>query len=196
MISRKVHISELTSEANLELALKLARYLKTRIKDTHARPEWTERNFKLLSNFARGVGAVSHYSKSESRERREWLWDFVAYLDGQGPLLVAESEWAPKNAEIEKDFRKLILARSPLKLMMARLHKMKDAVSRAEEIADLLTKCVHSSCMNFLPGEVFILYIVYWDDKRGNNQDFVYTLQAPGRLKYLSAKNRKFMPVS
>jgi hypothetical protein len=187
-----IRIAELTSETNLKLAVKLARDLKRKIKDTNKRGEWTDRNFRLLSQFADEVGAVSYCSKLKSREGPELLWDFVAYLEGQGPLLVAESEHTETDVEIERDFRKLLLSRSPIRLMMARLHKRRDPETRAEEIAEKLTKCVHSSCTNFLPGEVFILYIVYWSDDKERNRDFVYVFQAPGRLKYVTAKDRVF----
>lgn len=95
--------------------------------DTHA--NWTRAVKKIMDNEVRTlrpnllVAASSH----ETANCGEWLYDFVCYeysdIGLKDVILVAESEWPSLFTEdylqdIQEDFEKLILARSPYRLMI------------------------------------------------------------------------------
>jgi hypothetical protein len=164
-----------------QLALKLVEFLKKNIENTHPpRSNWSRQNFNLLEMFfgkgEKGLDLDCLCMTTCS----EFLWDFVAYIKERGNLLVAESEWLTDQAELEKDFEKLLYARSPLKLFMCRIRSEEET----EAIRSSLEHIMRSCCIYYSPGEVFIIYCVWWALQDGINRDIAYILQLDGEPVY------------
>ncbi len=175
----------------LTLGLDLVRFLKERIKNTRRRTEWSERNFKLLRQFAKSKRAKSYPARTGSQPKsraKQFLWDFIADLDGQGILLAAESEYIIDDHAIKEDFQKLLYVRSPVKLMMCRVKSQQNA----DVIKDSLNEFISDACSWLSPGEVYVLYCVWWAGADGQNRDIAYTLQCKGELNYVGITTEKF----
>ena len=143
----------------------------------------------MLRAFANEQEAESYPSDPNAPSREgQFLWDFIAYKSGQGILLAAESEHDNKKREIARDFEKLLYVRSPVKLMLCRLdHRHRsfdDAKAEANEIKNEMESCMRRSCDWYTPGEVFVLYCVWWAEPGGANRDVAFLLQIEGDLKY------------
>jgi hypothetical protein len=168
------------------LATKLAGFLHERIKNTQSRDEWSKRNFELLRDFSRGNEADCFPDPANGE--RQFLWDFIAYVPERGILIAAESEFDKKREEIEHDFEKLLYVRSPIKLMICRMETESDA----EEIRSSLQELVRSTCKEYSPAEVFIVYCVWWSQPGGSNRDFAYLLQVQGEPMHREICDEKF----
>lgn len=168
-------------------AERLVKFLRENIQDTAGRPEWSERNFNLLRKFTADYDAANFPSDKE----KEFLWDFVAYINGRGILLAAESEWNSEPHEIEKDFEKLLYVRSPLKLMLCRM----STEEQAEGIRTRLSYFAARTCTEFSPAEVFILYCVWWTGEGKENRDRAYILQIAGEPCHVPMGSLGFQPV-
>jgi hypothetical protein len=123
----------------------------------------------------------------------EFLWDFVAYIPYRGILLVAESEWDNKERdnifkELERDFDKLLYARSPLKLLMC----WNKNPEQAERIRARLQINIEGNCTYYSPGEVFIVYCTWRDEENGRKEDIAYILQIDGEPKYQPIVGERF----
>jgi hypothetical protein len=178
-----------SSAEALFLAKKLINSLHSGIENTHLRPEWTKQNLDLLRAFANEQGAESYPSDPKAPDREgQFLWDFIAYKPGHGILLAAESEHDNEKREIARDFEKLLYVRSPVKLMLCRLdHRHRtfdDARAEANSIKNEMEKCMRRSCDWYTPGEVFVLYCVWWAEAGGTNRDVAFLLKIEGDLKY------------
>jgi len=94
----------------LALADRLVGFLKSKIRDTHHRPEWTERNFDLLREFTNslGIGGILPSAKKHcpGGKAKQFLWDFIAYKPQKGILLAVESEHMNDKHSILEDFEK------------------------------------------------------------------------------------------
>jgi hypothetical protein len=162
--------------------------------NTSGRRGWTDKNFALLRRFATMQKAQSYPSSSGARARRrgkQFLWDFVAYIQGKGLLLAAESEHNNSKHEIERDFEKLLYVRSPLKLMLCRVA----SEAQANRIKGWLERFMRKTCAWYSPGEVMILYCVWWAERGGANRDFAYMLQLNGNLNYVPLTTEQFRQV-
>jgi hypothetical protein len=73
-----------------ELAYELVKFLRCKIENTKTQIEWSDQNFRLLRKFSKEHGAAS-FPDRETGEK-EFLWDFVGYIQGRGLLLAVESE--------------------------------------------------------------------------------------------------------
>jgi len=171
-------------------------HLKSGIRDTQTRIDWTWQNVRLLDEFfsPRGVDCSFHGSKTSG----EFLWDFIGYIKERGILIVAESEFLTDHGEIRKDFDKLLYSSSPIKLMICRIDKkfstQADAKEEAEKIQSELQTDIAGSCAHYPPGSVFILYCVWWAQE-GTNRDSSFILQIGGEPCYRSANDRCFEPI-
>ena len=174
-----------SAEQNLELASELIAYLRSNIKNTSRQLEWSQRNFNLLRSFAFIHGARGLPTEGKDRE---FLWDFVAYKQGSGILLAAESEHSTESKELTYDFEKLLYVRSPLKLMMCRITSKTDA----DNIKKWLSDWMLGSCTEYSAGEVFIIYCVWWDEGAGN-RDIAFVFQIPGNPNHVTIKEPKFV---
>ena len=177
------------------LAQELVTHLHDGIKNTQPpRERWSAQNFDLLHGFAdlKGCDSYSLYRKYE------YLWDFMAFIHGSELLLAAESEWDPTDREINRDFAKLLYARSPLKLMMCRIDRPEDteekATRRVEEIRRSLEELVREVCANYPPGEAIVLYCVWWALDDGKNRDKAFILQTDGEPNYQKLGDEHFEP--
>lgn len=83
------------------------------------KPQYTEAMRQVLCDLGTKRGYKCHPSKSpEGEGHSAWLWDFVWWRKkGIGLCLVAETEWGNAK-EARFDFKKLLVAKSPLKLMI------------------------------------------------------------------------------
>jgi hypothetical protein len=169
-------------------AERLVKFLRENIQDTHGRQEWSYRNFSLLRKFTAEYGAANF----PSDEEKEFLWDFVAYIGGKGLLLVAESEWNSAPSEVEQDFEKLLYVRSPLKLMLCRMRTEEDA----EGLRSRLSHFAASTCCEYSPAEVFVLYCVWWAGNAERNRDCVYSLQIGGEPSHVPMGSEGFQRVA
>ncbi len=174
-----------SAETNLKLATDLITHLRTNIQNTSQQEEWSQRNFSLLRSFAVLNGARGCPTEGKDRQ---FLWDFIAYKQGSGILLAAESEHSSKQEELTYDFEKLLYVRSPLKLMMCRI----TSESNANRIVKWLSEWMVDSCSEYSAGEVFIIYCVWWDEGTGN-RDKAFVFQVPGDPNYVTITEAKFV---
>jgi len=184
----------------LAVADRLVEFLKSKIRDTHHRPEWTERNFDLLREFIETlkIGAECYPSAKNvapEQKAKQFLWDFIAYKPKKGILLTAESEHGNDKHSILEDFEKLLYVRSPVKLMMCRVHDRINAEQQAFQIKDWTQKFMEQTCTWYSPGEVFVLYCVYWSGEGRDNRDFAFRLQVDGEFDYRGIVSEKFKAV-
>lgn len=178
-----------------QTADKLVGFLKSTIHDTHHQGEWTERNLQLLREFARTIDAESYPSARgvpPEQRAKQFLWDFIAYKPNTGIVLAVESEHGNDKHSILEDFEKLLYVRSPVKLMMCRVRGEDEALS----VRGWAQEFMEQTCTWYSPGEVFVLYCVWWSGARHDNRDFAYRLQINGDCDYRSIITEKFEPVS
>ncbi|HXR40727.1 MAG TPA: hypothetical protein VN776_16605 [Terracidiphilus sp.] len=173
-----------------QLANDLVKFLRGNIKNTTGRKEWTDQKLDLLKVFFDKNGIDSH----SHRNRPEFLWDFVG-LKGKDILIAVESEWITKQEAVEYDFKKLLWSKSPLKLMICRIGKehqtTEKAAKQGEEIRESIERFMESG-KNYSPGEIFIIYCVWWAHKDGDNRDIAYTLQVDGKPDHVGIKGKHF----
>jgi hypothetical protein len=183
-----------SSQECRNLAKKLIDFLRERIGNTNERRGWTKRNICLLQRFADQEGFASFPDRREGRAEKQFLWDYVAYAEGRGLVLVAESEHdngTKDKEEFQRDFEKLLYVRSPLKLMLC----WAKSVEKAREILSWVKRCMEPpsnepTCTEFSPAEVFILFCTCSD-----KQDFVYQLQIGGEPMHRPISGEDFEPV-
>jgi hypothetical protein len=177
-----------------KLSRELIEHLRQGIRDTSRQDEFGQRNFALLREYAAKHGAESYPSAKDSPpelKAAQFLWDFIACQPQKGILLAAESEHDNKKNAILEDFEKLLYVRSPLKLMMCRVNGEKQAT----EIKDWLQEFMQKTCTWYTPGEVYVLYCVYWSGTNGENRDYAFRLQLNGQLEYASLTSERFEAV-
>lgn len=170
---------------------KLVEFLKSRIHDTHRQGEWTERNLQLLREFALTIDAQSYPSaKGVPPEQRakQFLWDYIAYKPKTGIVLAVESEHGNDKHSVLEDFEKLLYVRSPVKLMMCRTRSEDEALS----IRGWAQEFMEQTCTWYSPGEVFVLYCVWWSGEGRGNRDFAYLLQIKGECNYCGLTTERF----
>jgi hypothetical protein len=153
-----------SSKAIRSEAERLVRYLRSQFTGDESGPAWTQRNFSALREYLPNNLELqdfpSQIKPDGTKERNEFLWDFIAYREGEGVFLVVESEQQTQNnksghrVNLKHDFEKLLYVRAPLKLMLC---KTKNP-GTAEELKDDLGKFASSACQHFDPGSILILY--------------------------------------
>ena len=171
----------------LRLARDLVHHLRSSIRDTYKRGEWTQRNLAVLRDFAEKQDAQGFPSDG----RKQLLWDFVAYKPESGILLAVESEFENDEAHLIYDFKKLLLVRSPLKLMMCRIR----TAEQATQIAEWLRSYMQMHCSEYSAGEVFVLYCVWWADEADQNRDRAFVLQIAGEPNHVPLTTEQFIPI-
>lgn len=157
----------------------LVAHLKT-TSDTHGQKEWTSANLASLRSFKLDGMDLTHYPASpESNQKGAFLWDYVAYQQGDGILIVAESEHDNEDLRgLKHDFEKLFYAVAPIKLFM--FTGDRDEYSSSEEIVKELRDYMSECCSLFMPGELYILYCRTWRNPSNESGDRAYFLQIPG----------------
>ncbi len=103
-------------------------------------------------------------------------------------LIVAEPDHSKHNDALTYDFEKLFYARSPIKLFMCRVASEKEA----EERSNSLFKFMDEACKAFGPGEIFIIYFVWWAESGGTDRDMAYYMQVDGELSYAGIEGKSF----
>ena len=115
-------------------------FRKIRIESPHRRignGEWTKAILHRLYECARGDVCGDRFSACPAYEKEwqdgEWLYDMIWYKDDpdfkdgdiaglhrslKEVVLVLESEWSHSNWDIQYDFEKLLVAKSPIKVMI------------------------------------------------------------------------------
>jgi hypothetical protein len=181
------------SEINV-LGTRLIDHLKLKLNSTENRKQWTKGNFDAIRTFDSGQFITECFPSAKGSPgdayRPQFLWDFIAYVQGAGILIAAESEWENKSTpEIMHDFEKLLYVRSPIKLMMCRVEEGKKA---ATELCDELFDYMQRTCTDFSPGELFIIYCLRERNLDGSSGDAAFTLQVDGEPVFRNFGNRKF----
>jgi hypothetical protein len=179
--------------ANDALALsdRLVKFLKRGVHNTHGQEEWTQRNFELLRAFAEEIDAQSYPSAKNAppeEKAKQFLWDFIAHQPDKGISIAVESEHNSSKKAILEDFEKLLYVRSPVKLMMCRVAGEPDAL----RIRGWAQKFMEQKCTRYSPGEVFVLYCLYWSGEGLHNRDFAFRLQVKGEIDYRKSDSEKF----
>ena len=183
-----------SAEQSRNLANELVGFLKSEIHDTHRQEEWTQRNLSLLREFTQTKEAESYPSAKDApieQKAKQFLWDFIAYKPKTGILLAVESEHENKEHSILYDFEKLLYVRSPVKLMMCRVAGEEDALKLRRTAQDFMEQ----TCTWYSPGEVFVLYCVWWSGHGQDNRDFAYLLQVKGECDYRGISTERFEAV-
>lgn len=173
------------------IALRLVRHLRCKLKDTHDQAEWTARNLDALRSFSDHPYELQHFPPHESYRKGEFLWDYIAYQQDSGILIAAESEHDRKRQKLEEDFDKLLYVRAPIKVFLFWLKKEEATI---KEVVSDLTEYM-TSCSEYSPGEIFILYCRTWANNDGSSGDFVRWLQIEGEPRRGSVKGKLFEPV-
>jgi hypothetical protein len=173
---------------NLDQARALVAELHNR-RNTKTALDWTRENINWLDDYFRRKGLACFHSRSQ--DGSEFLWDFAAYAKNHGVLIVAESEHSKSNYALTYDFEKLFYARSPMKLFICRV----GSEVEAEKQSEILNEFMHETCKVFSPGEIFILYFVWWAEEGGPNRDVAYFLQVDGPLNYVGIESKKFQRI-
>jgi len=184
-----------TAEEIKALAFRLVQHLRRELSDTHGRLEWTTRNLAALHSFPSDGYEIQHFpSPGRSNQKGAFLWDYIAYQQGSGILIAAETEYDSNAHKLKEDFDKLLYVRSPVKLFMFWLSKNEDTFEKVvAELAEYMT-----SCSEYSPGEIFILYCRTWTNTDGSTGDFASWLQIPGEpfLQDATAKQFTRVPTS
>ena len=164
-----------------QLGVLLIEHLRT-IPDTHEQKEWTSANLKALRTFRMPNSDLQHFPPSpDSNQKNAFLWDYIAYQQGHGILVVAESEHNYKDVDgLKHDFEKLFYAIAPIKLFMFIGHREQEVDQRTDTIVAKLRAYMTECCSRFMPGELYILYCRTWKRDDGNSGDRAYFLQIPG----------------
>lgn len=181
-----------TAEANRELAFRLVQHLRSELSDTRGRLEWTTRNIAALHSFPSDGYDLQHFPPlGSSNQKGAFLWDYVAYQQGSGILIAAETEYDSKPHKLKEDFDKLLYVRSPIKLFLFWLNKHEDTY---EQVVTDLAEYM-DSCSEYSPGEVFILYCRTWSNDDGSSGDFASWLQIAGEPNPQDATRKTFTRV-
>jgi hypothetical protein len=161
------------------LGQRLISHLTKTLENTKERSDWSDMMFDTLRAFrVPDVNLVCYPSARDEEEKRpEFLLDFIAYVQGKGILIAAESEWENGNLGLRHDFEKLLYVRAPIKLFLCRIDGAK---TRAEELINGLYVYMRQCCSEFSPGELYIVYCVKWKGPDGLRGDVVYEIQITG----------------
>jgi hypothetical protein len=173
-----------SASAVMQQASGLVDHLKKtlRLKGDESGEEWTNSNFDALRSFLpkdlQLQDFPSNAMPTSRRERMEFLWDFIAYKQGQGIFLAAESEQETrdrngKREDLKHDFEKLLYVRAPLKLLICKT----ETGGTANDLARDLGKFAANACQHFDPGSVLILYCR--TSKQGE-EDVAFIWRSPG----------------
>jgi hypothetical protein len=106
----------------------------------------------------------------------EFLVDACWWVNSVGAALVAEFEWDSSWKEIVKDFEKLLVIKSPLKLMIFASSKgASSSLKIEEELKGYLSQYDHH-----IAGETYI-FIEYWPHERV--RAFIWQARSAGRVQ-------------
>jgi hypothetical protein len=168
-----------TAAETYQLARSLVLHLKRSVRDTKQQEEWTSMNLESLRLFADHGYELKHYPPdSTSNQKGAFLWDYIAYQQGTGILIAAESEHRNKGTSLREDFEKLFYVHAPIKVFLFLEGKNADLINgHVKDLRDYMSAC----CSRFTAGDVFILYCRTWSDGNDNNEDQAFLLQVPGR---------------
>jgi hypothetical protein len=178
-------------EAITHKAHELIRHLDTELKDDHSQSEWTLANFNALCSFTSIRPKLQYFyvekGSDGKRKRGEFLWDFIAYQQGKGIFLAAESEQETKDKngkreDLRNDFEKLLYVRAPLKLMICKADTYDDAKGLAEDLSSFASH----TCQHLDPGSVLLLYCRTSKQKMQKNVAFLW--QSPGEPTAISCE--------
>jgi hypothetical protein len=176
-----------------KLARDLINHLRKNLKDTHGQKDWTSRNFEVLRNFSNHDYDLKHFPPdSTSNQKGAFLWDYIAYQQGDGILIAAESEHNSKDISgLKHDIEKLFYVQAPIKLFLFWQKKDDPAI---EETVQALNMYMKECCSTFTPGDIFILYCRTWATITGSSDDRVYLLQIPGEPPNFCNLKENFLP--
>ncbi len=174
------------------LALMLVNHLKSALTDTHGQKEWTTRNLEALRSFVGHKFQLKHFPETGFNQKGAFLWDYIAYQQGSGILIAAESEYDSKLLKLKEDFEKLLYVRCPIKVLIFWTKQNPDLYNG---IVDQLQDYMMSCCSEYSPGEVFILYCRTWTNEDGSSGDHAWWMQVDGELGYRSLDGKAFEPV-
>ena len=118
--------------------------------------------------------------------KSQFLWDYIAHRP-EGILIAAESEFDQNAKGLQHDFEKLLYVRSPIKLMVTRVKSAAEAEQQRLDLRSYMDRC----CTAYSPGEVFILYCVWWSEGE-INRDLAYLLQVPGEPCHRTVDGKSF----
>jgi hypothetical protein len=181
-----------SAEEIRSLALRLVQHLRRELTDTRGRLEWTTRNLTALHSFPNEGYEVQHFPPpGSSNQKGAFLWDYIAYQQGSGILIAAETEFDSKAHKLKEDFDKLLYVRSPIKLFMFWLSKDEGTFEKVvAELAEYM-----ASCSEYSPGEIFVLYCRTWANADGSTGDFASWLQIAGEPCPRDATPKRFTRV-
>jgi hypothetical protein len=129
-------------------------------------PDWTSKVKAGLGMIAHDLPKCTWYaSGGGNTDGGEWLLDGVAWqYDDRGQLnlpFVLESEWRRTPNELERDFQKLMVIRSELRIMVFNEALKADAGKRFEE----LIECV-KEFRDSVSGDRYLLACRCWETKK------------------------------
>ena len=155
------------------------------------RGQWTEKVLTILCKLGKRLGYTARATgvPDEYRDGNEWLYD-VSWCNSDtydrliSVPMVAECEW-DNLKEIEKDFKKLLLARATVRVMVYDAWYAKNSYKPSEVINKKLRE--HVRTFNGARGDTYLLIAYVWDDSSGTNRfEFAEIVdQGPGNSPIL-----------
>ena len=150
-----------------ELVNRLIALIRADKLDWNFSTAWTKKIKDYLRDMFESQADAVQVSYSDGADRHEFMLDVVAW-DKSGHetvTLAVECEWYQKIEEVENDFRKLLVVKSPLKLMIFACNK-KARKFRAEDIQEMVKERLRSY-RDHVRGEryVFINFAPFPDEK-------------------------------
>ncbi|WP_142988132.1 hypothetical protein [Granulicella rosea] len=164
------------------------------MKDTHGRYDWTTENLSALRAFADSTQhpyTLKSYPPVGSNQKGAFLWDYVAYQQGTGILITAESEFDNLPGKLREDFDKLLYVHSPIKLFIFRMEKNLDKIARV--VDDLTTHM--DSCKTYSPADVYVLYCRTWRNNDQSSGDLAWLQQIGGKPMHRDVCGKGFVQV-
>jgi hypothetical protein len=149
----------------------LAEKMRNANLDWQHSAEWT----KLLKDSLRqlleseGTNTTQALYSSNALDRHEFLLDLVIWdrEDGEGVSLALESEWEQNIEEVATDFRKLLVVKAPLKIMIFACNPKPRKFSQ-KAVWDKLCECL----------------LLFRDHIKGETYVFMDYSQPPARLAW------------
>ena len=170
----------------------LVQHLRKELGDTNGRLAWTTRNLSALHSFPGQGYEIQHFPPpGSSNQKGAFLWDYVAYQQDSGILIVAETEFDSKVNKLLEDFDKLLYAKAPIKVFMFWLDKNEESF---EEVVAQIAEHM-ASCSEYSPGEIYVLYCRTWANSDGSNGDFASWLQISGEPSLPDSSRKRFTRV-
>jgi hypothetical protein len=141
---------DVLAQTLLERVRPIAKAVEERNPQSSPTP-WTRAVYQVLRELGCGLGFDVYSCLPDCHG--EWLFDTVWKRKTGDLALVAESEWAQATKEILYDFRKVLIAKAPIKLLV---YDGGDEECCSQSIRNAIEECMEAYSAH-VPGESYLL---------------------------------------